>query len=446
MRTTRAPKRETMDCRTCQPTLIDLLQGELATDAAVEAQAHLKGCASCRSAFDKLSRGATMAQGLPLLEPPQAVSARLMQLAEEHASRAAALRRPERKPPRAWQSLLDFVGRFAMARQVGMATIMLLIVAVGLWSLPQLERAPMADGGTVVNPEPSGEAAPSTGVQPAEPLDLKVDLRAGRIRSKDEEQSAESPAAAPAAAQPALRESDDDAALATAKGERSRRAQDRALGDVSAPLEAMKSASKPRRRAESKSSGTGADSLAQLEGYGRADKTAGAGPNTPARAEEERAFPGSAAPVASPSAPPASSSARAPSRTNRQALGGALARAGASEATAVQDGPAPEAVAASAPAKRKAAADGLSDTAAATDCSVSLSRLQRTVDGSPESAEAGEALLAMARCRSQRGERALARTLLERAARNPHVATRAKALLGTQSPPAAAPAANSDPR
>jgi len=330
------------------------------------------------------------------MEPPQAVGARLMQLAEEHANAAAVLRRQQaRKPPRPWQSLLEFVGRFAMARQVGMATLMLLIVAVGLWSLPQLERAPLVDGGTVVNPEPSGEAAPSAGVQPAEPLDLKVDLRAGRIRSKEEEQSAAGHAIAPVAEASAKAEP----GLATAKVERTGEAdRTTARDDLSASRDAAKSVSKRQRRVDSKSSAAAVDTLAELEGYGRADKGGGSGPIAQARgrAEEERAF-------------PASNAARAA---------------------------APPAAPASAPAKPKAGAAPETATTAAADCSASLSRYQQIVDADPASAQAGEALLAMARCRTQRGERALARTLLERAARNAHVASRARALLSAQSAPA----------
>ena len=424
-----------MDCRTCQPTLIDLLHGELAIDAAEEAEAHLKQCQSCRSAFDKLSLGIRAARNLPLMDPPQAVGARLMQLAEEHANAAAVLRRQQaRKPPRAWQSLLEFVGRFAMARQVGMATLMLLIVAVGLWSLPQLERAPLVDGGTVVNPEPSGEAAPSTGVQPAEPLDLKVDLRAGRIRSKEEEQSAAlhdtaSVAEATAKAEPGL---------AAAKLERMGEA-DRvsAHDDLSASREGAKSLSKRQRRAESKSSAAGVDTLAQLEGYGRADKGGGSGPIAQARgrAEEERAFPASnAARAAAPPVAPASP-AQAPARGSDELLDGTPARASNSDAPATQRESSRKPAASSAPAKPKAGAAAETATTAA-DCGASLSRHQEIVAADPASAQAGESLLAMARCRTQRGERALARALLERAARNVHVASRARALLSAQSAPA----------
>ena len=192
-----------MDCRTCQPSLIDLLHGELALEAAEQVRAHIAHCANCKGALDKLSQGLRHAQQLQLSDSPQAVTAHLLQLAEEQARRSAALRKP-RGAPTVWQALLDFIGRFAAARQVGMVTIMMLIVAVGLWSLPQLKHTPVAAGGTVVRPDESGEAAPSTGVEPAQPLDLKVDLRAGRIRSRDDVAMAAAPPApaAPPAAEP----------------------------------------------------------------------------------------------------------------------------------------------------------------------------------------------------------------------------------------------------
>jgi len=426
-----------MDCRTCQPTLIDLLHGELAIDAAEEAQAHLKQCQSCRSAFDKLSLGIRAARNLPLMEPPQAVGARLMQLAEEHANAAAVLRRQQaRKPPRAWQSLLDFVGRFAMARQVGMATLMLLIVAVGLWSLPQLERAPLVDGGTVVNPEPSGEAAPSAGVQPAEPLDLKVDLRAGRIRSKEEEQRAALHGTASGAEGTGKAEPELAAAKPVRMGEGDRAS---ARAEPSASRDAAKSLSKRQRRLESKSSAAGVGTAADLEGYGRADKGAGSGPSAlkRGRGEEERAFPASNAPGAAAAPVAAASPAQAPQRANDDLLDGTVARASNSEAPAMESAPSRKSAASAAPAKPKAGtASASATTTAAADCGASLSRQRQIVDAAPESAQAGEALLAMARCHNQRGERALARTLLERAARNPHVAGRAKAMLAAQSSPA----------
>jgi hypothetical protein len=423
-----------MDCRNCQPTLIDLLYGELATDAAEQAHAHLKQCANCRSAYDKLAKGRQFAQQVPLLEPPQAVGARLLQLAEQHARAAAAQTQQARKPAPPWQSLIEFIGRFAMARQVGMATIMLLIVAVGLWSLPQLERAPVADGGTVVNPEPSGEAAPSAGVQPAQPLDLQVDLRSGRIRSKDEhsdvaaDQAQEVPGAAPAATVA-------EGVRTGASGDNHASEELARMGELAATRENAnaKPSARARRSVESKKSAGGLEPFAERADSDKLDhKGAGAGPSGRAEQEraEKRAFPASAAP-SPPAAATASKPARAPApqpAADAELDGLAGVKESAAGSLRAESSVAAEAPA-QAPAKQKASADS-----AAADCSTSFDRYERIIEAAPDSAQAGEALLAMARCLNVRGERARARALLERAARNPHVADRAKVLLDAPAP------------
>ena len=83
-----------MDCRTCQPSLIDLLHGELALEAAEQVRAHIAHCTNCKGALDKLAQGLQHARQLPLADPPQAVTARLLQLADEQAKRAVAARKP----------------------------------------------------------------------------------------------------------------------------------------------------------------------------------------------------------------------------------------------------------------------------------------------------------------------------------------------------------------
>ena len=180
-----------MDCRTCQPTLIDLLLGELATDAADAARAHLRECASCSAAYDALAAGQRFGRTLEIKEPPPATAERIMVMAEAHAHAIREQRAAAALPSARglWRSLIEFVSRFAMARQVGMVTISLLIVAVGLLSLPDLKRSasgvPAVAGGTVLNPEAEESSVPPAGVQPAERLGLKMDTRAGRILSKD---------------------------------------------------------------------------------------------------------------------------------------------------------------------------------------------------------------------------------------------------------------------
>src|SRR5262245_18346105 len=117
-----------MDCRTCEPTLIDLEHSELATDAAREARAHLATCVSCRASFETLMAATRLAAQLPLVEPPAHVAPRVMELAQAHAREAVARQRVAAPRPTPWQALLDFVGRLATLPQVAMATVMVLIV------------------------------------------------------------------------------------------------------------------------------------------------------------------------------------------------------------------------------------------------------------------------------------------------------------------------------
>ncbi len=398
-----------MDCRTCQPSLIDLLHGELALEAAEQARAHIAHCANCRGALDKLAKGLQHAKQLPLEDPPQAVTARLLQLADEQARRAAAARKP-RGAPTVWQALLDFVGRFAAARQVGMVTIMLLIVAVGLWSLPQLKHTPIAAGGTVVHPDESGEAAPSTGVEPAQPLDLKVDLRAGRIRSREEVSMAaeHAPAVAPAApvaaAQPA-----ESQAFAQRSGRSPRKAVD--VGAVAARSAAapsggaatkgeLRQARKPSAAAPAPFPRNGAGKSAQpsalddAQSAGLAESAELARPVPERRAAERGAYDTMLdRSLAGPSPAPAAKKAEASS-----AAPGAAALAAART------------------------------TAASRGCSAALPEYERTVRVAPGSESAGEALIEMARCvRASDAERA--RALLARAVQNPYVARKAASLL-----------------
>ncbi len=175
-----------MNCENCQTALLDLVYNDLEESLEVEAREHLERCESCRASYQKLSQAVSLAVQLPQLEPSERVS---------EAIRSAAYRKHAISPQRTTvaktsiqdnlRRLVDFVGHFAMGRQVAMAMVMLLIVAFGLHYLPHLRRTPKATGGTVVNPDGSGEAGPSSELTPAEPFDLTVDLPRGRIRSKE---------------------------------------------------------------------------------------------------------------------------------------------------------------------------------------------------------------------------------------------------------------------
>jgi hypothetical protein len=447
-----------MDCRTCEPTLIDLVHSELATDAAREAHAHLATCASCRASFETLVAATKLAAQLPMVEPPPHVATRAMQLAEAHARDVAARQRAVAPQPTPWQALLDFVGRLATRPQVAMATIMVLIVAVGFWSLPRLRRqASPPVAGVVVNPEPEGEAAPGTGVEPAERLDLKVDMRARRIRSKD---GLPAPTAAPsavaAAPQPAAdgvlaeRDKNVDDPLATL--------DDVDLGEVGR----KELAEKPARRA-SGGSAVGAGSARELaqgpstpakaaapmplqdeaklrkgkestasnsDAFARANQAAGRvleGPvlgegSAASSTEPETKYATKSKPAAPPQAkldaesgfaqspPPAASAELAAAEPSEQAA-----------SQAVVPSPADLLTSARAHAKR-------------SGCLAATPDYQRLVTRNPNSAEAGSALIELAQCRRISGDVAGARSLLNRATAIPEVAGRARALLADLPP------------
>ena len=431
-----------MDCRTCEPTLIDLVHSELATDAAREAHAHLATCASCRASFETLMAATKLAAQLPMVEPPPHVAPRVMELAQAHAREAIARQRVAAPRPTPWQALLDLVGRLATLPQVAMATVMVLIVSVGLWSLPRLRQGAMPSSTVVVNPEPpEGEVAAATGVEPAQPLDLKVDMRAGRIRSKDG-LPLQQPAAAPAPA--------ETSAVATEAAAKNQRGADDpfdALDDVD-----LGESARQARGARDKGGYALGDK--GLGGLARSDREFAAKPAAPAAEPVASSAPRaraarparSAEPMleendalaAAPSAPAVGAGAgtlegRAEPKKKEKA---APVPKAASETSA---GPSPVDMAASSLAARLEAARSL---ARENGCANAMPGYQRLVAAAPTSGEAGQALLEMAQCRRNAGDLEAARKLLMRATDIPAVAGRARAQLSTleaQSAPAASP-------
>jgi tetratricopeptide (TPR) repeat protein len=129
-----------MDCAGCEAILDELRRGDLPARIEAEARSHLAQCPRCRAAHMRLLR----------VEAETSTPARPAAQSPHRRARRAILRflRPQPKavpPPNAppltaYGALRDLLGRWAMAPQVAMGTVMLLIVLVGLWSLPQLTR------------------------------------------------------------------------------------------------------------------------------------------------------------------------------------------------------------------------------------------------------------------------------------------------------------------
>jgi hypothetical protein len=69
-----------------------------------------------------------------------------------------------------------------------MAMMLFLMVGIGLYYLPDLRRHDPAADDAVVDPTPADEVGPSAVLAPAEPLDLDVDPRTGRLRTHTDDE------------------------------------------------------------------------------------------------------------------------------------------------------------------------------------------------------------------------------------------------------------------
>ncbi len=186
-----------MSCEHCQDHLLDLVYDEADSKDEAALRAHVEGCASCQASFDQLGMARRFAGELPLEEPSAGAldailaAARAQVGADEAPVEAGqaieATLGPEPDDDAGlWASIMRWAGSFAMGPQVAMATIMLLVVSTGLWYFPNRRHSPEATGSTVMSPDLGGEAGPTSTLTPADPLDLRIDERARRIRAGGE--------------------------------------------------------------------------------------------------------------------------------------------------------------------------------------------------------------------------------------------------------------------
>jgi hypothetical protein len=200
-----------MDCELCEKRLVDLLYDELDASSAAEVRAHLEGCEACRHAMDKLESGRAFARKLELAPAPSMAKV-LAAAREQAATNRAARDRPEpthepevpRERPVEESPLtrvLRWLGAVAMGPQLGVATVLLLVVGIGLWYLPQLGDGERGREIALLEPEP-GSTGETTTLVPAEPLQLAHDPRTGRVVSVTAEDEAPAPRPPSEPAQP----------------------------------------------------------------------------------------------------------------------------------------------------------------------------------------------------------------------------------------------------
>ncbi len=207
-----------MDCELCEKKLVDLLYDELDESAAAETRAHLESCEPCRLAMGKLELGRAFARRLELAPAPSLSG--VLAAAREQAAANRALRdrvegdaaTPPAVAPREQEPSGGAVGRFlrwlgavAMGPQLGVATVLLLVVGIGLWYLPQLGGDGRDHTLAVLEPEPQS-VGETTALAPAEPLQLAHDPRTGRVVSLGEATGSSEARPTPAPETPRRRE------------------------------------------------------------------------------------------------------------------------------------------------------------------------------------------------------------------------------------------------
>jgi TolA-binding protein len=136
----------------CEDLLLDIATGALGDEQARVARSEVEACAEHADALRRVELGLRFAALMPIEEPSPALDAAIL---------AAARAKHEAQPVRAAAAAMkpDFLSRaltllrrMATGPQLAMSTVMLLVVAIGLWYLPAPAATPNADGDTVMAP------------------------------------------------------------------------------------------------------------------------------------------------------------------------------------------------------------------------------------------------------------------------------------------------------
>ncbi|MCA9602999.1 MAG: zf-HC2 domain-containing protein [Myxococcales bacterium] len=160
-----------MTCDECENRWLELIAGELPPDEGAGLREHIAGCATCSHGFAELESAMNAVGDVPLEEPPARVDDAVMRAARAKVAGmdpAAAMRGAAADQAGFFASLAQRWSRFVAGPQVAMATVMVLVVAIGVWYLPHADlRAPM-EGETLIAPDDTSAAPGSAGATPVE--------------------------------------------------------------------------------------------------------------------------------------------------------------------------------------------------------------------------------------------------------------------------------------
>ncbi len=207
----------TVTCEACESRLLELAYDEIDDEDGAALRAHLSACSTCLEAYERLGSARRLLRGLRLGAPP--ALDRALELARARTSRGQDAHRPDapaasaidptsrdRRPDR--RRWLERLGTPAMASQLALLVVLLLVTSIGLWHLPHRddEARPI---GPEVDPDPATLRDESV-LAPAEPLRLAHDPRTGRVIEESRASLARPTAPAPAREQARPRATPED--------------------------------------------------------------------------------------------------------------------------------------------------------------------------------------------------------------------------------------------
>ncbi len=167
------------DCEACRDALTELVCDELDAETRRAVIAHTQTCPSCAAELVKMRAVLQVAEAIPLEAPSARVHAAVMLAAREaNVRRSAIAKAPQRETAGAFEIIrawLTQVGTWAMSPQVAMASVLLLMLGVGLVALPlgeDREQPALRAAQEAEEPQPataSGAVAPAAPIALSEP-------------------------------------------------------------------------------------------------------------------------------------------------------------------------------------------------------------------------------------------------------------------------------------
>ena len=176
-----------VNCDDAEKAVLDMAYGEVELARVADLEVHYASCPSCADALAKVKRGVALGHQLRREAAPS--MSVVLQAARERAAATRAAKSVEAEPQvvtiretkteAPFEGFFAWLGRVAMGPQLGVATVLLVVVGLGLWYLPRL-RAPSALEVATLEPDPA-TGAETQALAPADPLELTHDPRTGRV-------------------------------------------------------------------------------------------------------------------------------------------------------------------------------------------------------------------------------------------------------------------------